>query len=151
MDTFDPNKSLADQPHKRVFDFQTCTIEELKKVDLVMQHTMSKTAILHGYAMYFDAYFDGTDQQHILHTGPHHPATHWYQTRLLLPEPLGVNRTQTINCTLNMLANAEQTYDTSICVTIPQLGLEGKFSYDMKDAEYRGCYQSYADYYNNPS
>lgn len=53
---------------------------------------MSKTAILHGYALYFDAYFTGKDYTVVLHTGPDHPATHWYQTRLLIPEPLGVNR-----------------------------------------------------------
>merc|ERR1712060_372906 len=57
LDTYDPSKSLSDMPHKKVFDFQTCTIDDLKEVKLVMQHTMNKTAILHGYAMYFDAYF----------------------------------------------------------------------------------------------
>ena len=113
-----------------------------------MHHQMNKTAILHGYALYFDAFFEGSDSKHVLHTGPQHPATHWYQTRLLLPEPLGVNRNQRIMCNLDMHANNEQTYDTKICVQIPQLEIEGKFSYDMKDAEYRGCYQSYVDYYN---
>ena len=35
-----------------------------------MEHEMNKTAILHGYAMYFDAYFDGKDAKKILYTGP---------------------------------------------------------------------------------
>ena len=83
----------------------------------------------------------------VLHTGPEHPATHWYQTRLLIPEPLGVNRNQVINAKLTMDANNEQTYNTELVVQIPQLQIEGRSDYDMKDAEYRGCYQSYADYY----
>ena len=47
-----------------------------------------------------------------------------------------------------MLANSEQTYDTKLTASIPALELEGIYTYDMKDAEYRGCYQSYADFYN---
>ena len=79
---------------------------------LEFEHTIRKTAILHGYALYFDAYFTGADKQVVLHTGPEHPATHWYQTRLLIPEPLGVNRNQVIPVKLTMDANNEQTYDT---------------------------------------
>ena len=101
---------------------------------------MRKTAILHGYAMWFDAYFDGADKNVILHTGPEHPATHWYQTRLLIPEPLGVNRNQTIEAKIEMDANDEQTYNTVLTVQIPQLQIVGRSDYDMKDAEYRGCY-----------
>lgn len=68
------------------------TLEGLKTVIMDFSHTMKKTAILHGYAMYFDAHFTGADKTVTLHTGPEHPATHWYQTRLLIPDPLGVNR-----------------------------------------------------------
>ena len=74
---------------------------------LVFEHTISKTAILHGYALYFDAYFTGANHEVILHTGPEHAATHWYQTRLFLPEPLGVNRTQVVHARLKMDANNE--------------------------------------------
>ena len=52
-----------------------------------------------------------------------------------------------INAKLTMDANNEQTYNTELVVQIPQLQIEGRSDYDMKDAEYRGCYQSYADYY----
>jgi len=57
---------------------------------------MTKTAILHGYAIYFDAVFAGQDFFVTLGTGPENPATHWYQTRLFIPEPLGVNKGQSI-------------------------------------------------------
>ena len=92
MDTFEPEKCLAAEPFRKEFDFETISLEDLKTVILEFTHTMKKTAILHGYAIYFDAFFTGADKEVILHTGPGHPATHWYQTRLLIPEPLGVNR-----------------------------------------------------------
>ena len=53
---------------------------------------MNRAALLHGYALYFDAYFQGIDYDVVLRTGPESPATHWYQTRLQLTETLGVNR-----------------------------------------------------------
>ena len=68
---------------------------------------MKKTALLHGYMIYFDAYFDGDDKQFILNTGPEHPPTHWYSIRMLLEEPIGVNRTQNIPGSLTMKANQE--------------------------------------------
>lgn len=75
-----------------MFDFEKCTLEDIKYVKLEFEHTMQRTALLHGYVMYFDAYFDGDDKKEILHTGPLHPATHWYQTYCLFEEPVGVNR-----------------------------------------------------------
>lgn len=148
LDTYDAGKNLADKPFRKTFDFENCTLADLQTVSLKFKHKMNQTAILHGYAVYFDAIFSGSDHYCVLHTGPEHPATHWYQTRLLLPEPLGVNKGQMIDAELDMKANTEQTFDTVLTVTIPQLQIEGKVRYDMKDAEYRGCYQSYADYYN---
>ena len=92
MDTFDASKNLADNPFRRCFDFERCTIADLQTVNMVFKHRMNRAALLHGYAIYFDAIFSGDDHYCVLHTGPDHPATHWYQTRLLLPEPLGVNK-----------------------------------------------------------
>ena len=46
-----------------------------------------------------------------LSTGPEHPATHWYQCRLLLREPLAVNATQTVSGVLRFKANKRLSYD----------------------------------------
>jgi len=48
-------------PFKKEFDFETCTLADLKTVHLEFGHKISKTAILHGYAIYFDAHFTGQD------------------------------------------------------------------------------------------
>ena len=92
LDALNPCQSLCDEPFKKTFDFEVCSIEELKSIDMVFQSTISKSAILNGYAIYFDAYFTGAEHRVILRTGPEHPVTHWYQTRLFLPEPIGVNK-----------------------------------------------------------
>ena len=44
-----------------MFDFESCTLDDLKTVHLTFSHTISKMGILHGYALYFDAYFTGAD------------------------------------------------------------------------------------------
>jgi hypothetical protein len=68
---------------------------------------MERTGIIHGYALYFDAIFKGSENYVTLQTGPTAPATHWYQTRLLLREPLGVNKGQLVTGYLKMRANTE--------------------------------------------
>ena len=49
-----------------------------------------------------------------LSTGPEHPATHWYQCRLLLREPLAVNATQTVSGVLRFKANKRLSYDITL-------------------------------------
>ncbi len=88
---------------------------------------MEKPGLIHGYALYFDAIFKGAQNQITLSTGPHSPATHWYQTRLLLREPLGVNRGQVISGYLKMRANQDQTFDTQLDVSIPILNVSSNF------------------------
>lgn len=53
----------------------------------------------------------GADAHVWLSTGPEHPATHWYQCRLLLREPLAVNATQTVSGVLRFKANKRLSYD----------------------------------------
>ena len=47
-----------------------------------------------------------------------------------------------------MRANDKQCYDVELTIDVPAIGLKVKNTYDMKDAEYRGCHQAYQDYYN---
>jgi histone-arginine methyltransferase CARM1 len=83
--------------------------------------------LIYGYAFYFDAIFKGSQQYVTLQTGPTSPPTHWYQTRLLLREPLAVNRGQLVNGYLKMRANREQTFDVYIKVDLPILAVSFYF------------------------
>ncbi len=76
---------------------------------------------MHGLGCWFDAYFLGSQHMVILSTSPASAATHWYQTRLLLRTPLGVNPGQTILGNLSLNANKEQTVDVSLKFVIPEL------------------------------
>jgi histone-arginine methyltransferase CARM1 len=49
---------------------------------------------MHGISSWFDTYFHGSYQDVTLSTSPYNNPTHWYQIRLLLPEPLAINKGQ---------------------------------------------------------
>jgi type I protein arginine methyltransferase len=92
-------------------------------VDFFFKHRIETTGLIHGYALYFDAIFKGSQNYVTLQTGPTAPATHWYQTRLLLKEPLAVNKGQLVNGYVRMRANREQTFDVSLKVDLPILNV----------------------------
>jgi type I protein arginine methyltransferase len=148
LDTLNPENIICEKPFRKLFNFETCTLEDLKQVELNFTHTMSKTSLLHGYCMYFDAHFDGKDNHFTLYTSPKHDPTHWYQTLLFFEEPVGVNRGQEISGSISLKANKEQAFDTEMRVKIPEINVSRMNSdFDMKDPEYRGCYKSYNEFY----
>lgn len=67
-------------------------------------------ALLHGLACWFDVQFRGSTQQVVLSTGPFAPGTHWYQCRLLLQMPLGVNAGQVVTGMLRLRAHDKQSH-----------------------------------------
>lgn len=74
---------------------------------------MFLAAIMHGLACWFDIEFQGTTQTVVLSTSPEAPGTHWYQCRLMLREPVAVNRTQTVSGNLHFEANTSFSYTIS--------------------------------------
>merc|ERR1719272_2603720 len=78
LDTYDAKKNLS-APLPRMYDFEKCTLDEIKHIKWEFEHTMSRTAILNGYCLYFEAHFrKGKTNEYIsLKTGPEQPATHW--------------------------------------------------------------------------
>jgi histone-arginine methyltransferase CARM1 len=49
---------------------------------------------MHGISSWFDTNFKGINQEIVLSTSPYNSPTHWYQIRLLLPEPIAINKGQ---------------------------------------------------------
>ena len=78
LDTLNADNLISEKPDRFSLNFEKCTIDDLKHVKLAFTHKMTKTALLHGYVLFFDAYFDGADKPEVLYTGPTHAATHWY-------------------------------------------------------------------------
>ena len=67
-----------------------------------------------GIACWFDVCFNGSENLVRLSTSPREPATHWYQCRLLLPQPIAVNRTQIVSGLMKMVANERKSYTISL-------------------------------------
>jgi len=93
LECYDAEKNMSATPVRKHYDFETCTIDDLKTVNFEFTHKIDKTGICHGYGLYFDAYFrNGLEPDIVLKTGPEEPDTHWYQTRILFREPIGVTK-----------------------------------------------------------
>jgi hypothetical protein len=60
---------------RKHYDFESCTLDDLKIIDVDFEHQINRTGICHGYCMYFEAYFRAEEEGHfvILKTGPEEP------------------------------------------------------------------------------
>ena len=56
----------------------------LSQVIFDVNMLMPQPTTVHGFALWFDVLFDGSQTPVFLSTGPHAPVTHWYQVRPLL-------------------------------------------------------------------
>ena len=65
-----------------------------QEFNVEFEFIINQATIVHGISSWFDAVFKGTDSEHVLSTSPYNNVTHWYQIRLLFPEPLAFNKKQ---------------------------------------------------------
>lgn len=115
--------------------------------------------IMHGIGGWFDINFHGSDTDVVLSTGilffasfrcnyqrlsivgPDNPGTHWYQCRMLLREPIAVNRNQNISGKLEFTANPKFSYDIAIETRI--VGTEILTTNVIKLHDQVGCSEHY--------
>lgn len=90
-------------------------------------------AMLHGMAGWFDITFDGSTEKIVLDTAPECPGTHWYQCRLLLLEPIAVNRGQRIVGSVDFRANEGFSYDVFLEIQIEGTSVISKNRINLKD------------------
>jgi hypothetical protein len=93
---------------------------------------------MHGISCWFDTYFIGSQSEVVLSTSPYNNPTHWYQVRLLLTEPLAINRGQKIQGKIVFTANNMQSYFIYLKIGIPEINFWIENVYDLKDPEFRG-------------
>ena len=110
----DPSSLLASAPAKLTIDFEHDEPESLHSLSLPFDFAATRTGLCHGLAVWFDVAFTGSDAVVVLNTGPGQPGTHWYQCRLLLPQPIAVNANQRLAGELTMVANARYSYDLAL-------------------------------------
>ena len=109
---------LSPERATRVIDFEHDEPESLHAMEIPLDFAVDKTGLCHGLALWFDVLFDGTTVKAVLSTAPTEPATHWYQCRLLLREPLAVNARQRITGKLKMEANTKYSYNLTLTMAI---------------------------------
>jgi histone-arginine methyltransferase CARM1 len=129
----DPNTLLSQERVSRTFDFHTIENSELQNFKIDFEFTVSRTAILHGMAGWFDISFDGSDERVVLTTAPESPGTHWYQCKLLLLEPIAVNRGQRIVGSVDFRANDGFSYDVDLEIRIEGTSVVSKNRINLKD------------------
>ncbi|GMI39244.1 hypothetical protein TrCOL_g10206 [Triparma columacea] len=126
---FHPSILLSENQAHKLFDFRTCTVEDLKNFTIPFDFPITRTGIMHGLAGWFDCDFIGTSSTVPLKTGPGSPGTHWYQCRLLFENPLAVNSGQSVVGSAVFKANASMSYDVHIKAEVkgtmePRVGTE---------------------------
>jgi len=112
-ENFHPDQLKA-QPVLQDWDLRTLRSEELANFKLEFNFQSQETCVLHGVATWFEVYFEGTDCTVMLSTSPWDTLTHWWQTRLMLLEPLAVNTGQMIAGMLDFAATEQNTYDVRL-------------------------------------
>jgi len=112
-DNFHPDQLKADAI-LREFDFRTLRSEHLTAFEIDLKFAAKETCVLHGLATWFEAHFEGSSCSVILSTSPWDTLTHWWQTRLMLMEPLAVNKGQEITGLFRFEATEANTYDCQL-------------------------------------
>jgi len=133
---FQPSVLLADTTATHTVDFSKDSIASLEDINIPFTFRITKTAILHGIAAWFDVSFNGSTAAVKLSTSPHAPGTHWYQCRLLLKEPLAVNRTQEVQGSVHMVANDQFSYTVTITVTLSGTEISSSNVLNLHDQMY---------------
>lgn len=123
LSAFIYNLSISPEVRYRV-NFLTCKLADLQNINFDFTFTISTVGIIHGVGIWFDAYFCGTERTTILSTSPSSTPTHWYQTRLLLSQPIAVNPGQSVSGNISMIANKEQTLDVKLTLGLPTLNVK---------------------------
>ncbi len=114
----DPSSLLATAAASIVIDFAADAPEKLHEMTLPFEFVVTRTALCHGLACWFDVSFDGSATKVVLSTSPYAAGTHWYQCRLLLREPIAVNAMQRLAGELHMVANARYSYNLTLSMRI---------------------------------
>jgi len=109
----DPAQFIAaeEQMCSHTINFETASIADLNEIEVPFSFRISRNSLMHGVVCWFDVDFTGSQNIVTLSTSPRAPTTHWYQIRLLLANPLGVNTGQRVDGRVLMRANEKFSYD----------------------------------------
>lgn len=129
----DPNSLLSHQRTVHTIDFSEVDSTDLHDFVVPFSFVVDRTAILHGLAGWFDIQFLGSAETVVLTTAPEAPGTHWYQCRLLLSDPIAVNRRQVVSGQLHFQVNDAFSYYIDMTVSIEGTEVTSRNVINLKD------------------
>ena len=109
---------------KRLFDFNSCSVEDVQRFEIPLDFAMSAVTHVHGIALWFDCKFPGAQREVTLSTGPLDPLTHWYQVRCMLRAPLAVGPGHALTGTMLFEANESRGFNVHMRVRNANTGVE---------------------------
>jgi histone-arginine methyltransferase CARM1 len=112
-------------------------IDDLLKFSVNLKFKISKACVVHGIATWFDTVFNGSTHQVVLSTNPRNSTTHWYQVRLLLKEPIALNKNQILKGKITFTANKFQSYNIELELKADSLSTYSYNEYDLKNPDFR--------------
>ena len=136
-----PSTSLLSQFRTvHSIDFTKVTSEELHSFDINFSFKIDQTGIMHGLGCWFDLLFNGSTKEVLLSTSPDFPTTHWYQCRLLLAEPIAVNKGQIVLGTMNFEVNDKFSYFIHLDVVLEGTNIRSSNKINLHDQMYHYLY-----------
>ena len=120
---YDSSKNISTEKECHTLDFRTMKVQELLSMQYDYDYTAKSVGLIHGVAFWFDAKFEGTQRTISLSTSPYTIFTHWYQTRILLQTPVGINTFDKIHITVKLDINKDQSYYINLSVALPQINV----------------------------
>jgi len=126
--------SLARTVHD--IDFNRVTCEELQDFTIFFSFQIDTTAILHGLGGWFDINFCGSKETVVLSTAPDCAGTHWYQCRLMLSDPIAVNKGQSVSGSLHFIANDKFSYFIDMDIQLDGTNIRSRNRINLHDQMY---------------
>lgn len=96
VETIPSDKVISESCTLADIDLYTCTKQDVT-FQALLSMPITSDGIVTSLAGYFDTYFDLPDKSSKFSTAPEAKATHWQQTVFYLPEPIAVNKGDTLS------------------------------------------------------
>jgi len=133
---FDPSLLLSSERGRHPVDFNRVSLEDLQTIVIPFRVTITRTALCHGLAAWFDFSFKGSTLEVTIDTSPSSPVTHWQQARFLLRDPIAVNASQSISGVLCMTVNRYLSYDVTLEMRLEGTNIVSKNAYQLQNQLY---------------
>lgn len=127
-------RSMMANPCEYEMNFTKMNSNDLDEFSISLDWEMSVTGIIHGIGGWFNVSFPGSDYPITFSTSPHDDRTHWHQCKLLLEQPLAVNKGSKLRGNIKFTVNNERSYDIRLEISFDHIFIDQTFH--LNDQQY---------------